>query len=206
MGYNFNNRTNEYTLSGNLTSELIDLYGLEVSYIKTQKVNSIRTLSEYQYLRADNDSVFKVSVYPENTGGYDNQNDLLSKFGMMMFDNISMYISKKTFSTVFEDLEFQKGVGDLIVMPSKQIFEIADVESQVPGINNMFLYSNQKNVYLLKLKPYNFNQDQINITNDDAIPDFSAIFDNSIREEEKLIQETSSKSIKQLDPVFGDLG
>jgi hypothetical protein len=206
MGFNFNNYGNEYTLSNNLTSELIDLYGLTVSYIKTEKVGATKTLSEYQFLRANNESVYKINVYPENTAGYDNQTDLLSKFGMLMFDNINMYISRNTFEIVFPNEDFLRAVGDLIVMPSKQIFEIADVEAQVPGLNNMFLFDNQKNVYLLKLKPYNYNQDQINIVGDEGIPDFSSIFDNQAKIDEKSDQQTESKIVKNMDPVFGDLG
>ena len=206
MGFNFNNYDNEYTLSDNLTAELIELYGLTVSYIKTEKVGKTKTLSEYQFLRADNESVYKINVYPENTAGYDNQNDLLSKFGMLMFDNINMFISRTKFETIFPDKDFLRAVGDLIVMPSKQIFEIADVEAQVPGLNNMFLYDNQKNVYSLKLKPYNYNQDQIDIVGDIDIPDFSSIFDNQAKIDEKVDQQAESKAIKNMDPVFGDLG
>lgn len=206
MAYNFNNYDNEYTLSGNLTAEVIDLYGLTVSYIRTEKVNKSLTLSEYQFLRADNSSVFKVNVYPENTAGYDNQSDLLSKFGMLMFDNINLFISKNQFLKVFPNKDFLRGVGDLIVMPSKQIFEISEVEAQVPGLNNMFLYDNQKNVYSIKLKPYNYNQDQINITNDADIPDFTEIFDMQAKIDEKIDQQNQSKVVKNLDPIFGDLG
>jgi hypothetical protein len=206
MAYNFNNNANEYELSGNLTAEMIDLYGLQVSYIKTEKVSKDKLLSEYRFLRADNDSVYKVMVYPDNTSGYDNQNDILSKFGMMMFDTISLYISARVFKTIFPDENYQTGINDLIVMPSQQIFEISEIEAQVPGLNNMFLYDNLKNVYTLKLKPYNFNQDQIEITDDPDIPDFGAIFDMANKDIEKTVQNAESKAVKNLDNVFGDLG
>lgn len=206
MAYNFNNNANEYELSGNLTAEMIDLYGLQVTYIKTEKINKNKLLSEYQFLRADNDSVYKVMTYPDNTAGYDNQSDLLSKFGMMMFDTISLYISARVFKTIFPDENYQTALADLIVMPSKQIFEISDVEAQVPGLSNMFLYDNQKNVYLLKLKPYTFNQDQIGITNDPDVPNFGDVFDMANKELEKNEQQLQSKVVKNLDSVFGDLG
>lgn len=206
MGYNFNNYSNEYQLHGNLTSELINLYGFVTKYIKTTKVNSDRIFNEIQNLRADNSSVYDLAVYPENTGGFDSQNDILSKFGIMSFDSINLFVSFSAISVIHTDGQIQRAVGDLIVLPSKKIMEITEVEAQVPGMNNMFVYDNQKNVYILKCKPYNNNRDEIIISDTSLnIPNFDALFDIADKEADALEQNTQSKVVKHLDPVFGDM-
>jgi hypothetical protein len=205
MGFNFNNNNNEYSLYNSLTSELINLYGFNTSYIKTEKVNMDVIFGEIQNLRADNSSIYNVSVYPENTAGFSDQNDILSKFGILSFDSINLYISSETFLTIYPDGNVQRSVGDLIVLPSSKVMEITELESQVPGINNMYVYNNQKNVYLLKCKPYNNNHDELTITNLPDIPDFGALFDIANTTAEKTAQNVQSPTVKGLDAVFGDL-
>lgn len=205
MAYNFNNYSNEYSLHNNQTSEMIDLYGFTTNYIKTTKVNLDKIFNDIQNLRADNASVYSLSVYPENSGGFDNQNDILSKFGIMSFDSINLYVSASAYSLIYPDGNFKNGISDLVVLPSKKVFEITDIENQTPGVNNMFVYNNQKNVYILKCRPYNYNHDEISVTNTD-IPDFTHLFDIANKDAERLEQDTQSTVVKNLDPVFGDIG
>lgn len=206
MGYNFNNYSNEYALSGRLTNELINLYGFNVNYIKTIKVNLDRIYGEITNLRADNDSVYNLSVYPENTAGFNDQNDILSKFGIMSFDSINLFVSYSGYSEIYPDDNFKNGVGDLIVLPSKKVFEITEIDNQVAGVNNMFVYNNQKNTYLIKCKPYNFNHDEITITNNVDIPDFTALFDIANKAADKVEQDAQTTVQKNIDDVWGDLG
>ncbi len=205
--YNFNNYSNEYSLHNDITAEFIDLYGFKTTYIKTTKVNMDKIFGEIQNLRADNSSVYSVSVYPENTSGFDNSNDILSKFGILSFDSINLFISARTYEIVYPLGDVQKGVGDLIVLPSNKIMEITDVEHQVQGLNNMFVYGNQKNVYNIKCKPYNYNHDEIDVSATlPDIPDFGHLFDIANKEAEVTEQEVQSTVVKNADDVFGDLG
>lgn len=205
MAFNFNNYSNEYSLYNGVTAELIDLYGFGTTYIKTTKVNVDRIYNEIQNLRADNSSVYNINVYPENTSGFDNQNDILSRFGIMSFDTINLFISARTYITVYPDGMFKNGIGDLIILPSKKIFEITEIENQVQGVNNMFVYDNQKNVFVIKCKPYNYNRDEIVIT-DPSVPDFGHLFDIADKEADEVEQNMQSTVVKNADPVFGDLG
>ena len=209
MAWNLNNKPREYELSGRLTAEFIDIYGLSVDYIVTEKVSQDLVLGEFTHMRADNDSVFRVSVYPENTAGFDNQNDLLSKFGILNFDSVNLFISSAKMALVHPDGNYQKAHGDIIVLPSGKFFEITDVENQVMGLNNMFTYSNQKNVYLLKCKPYNYNRDELNVSNlssDLDLGNLDSIFDMEQQVLEKEATEEQSTKVDGLDPVFGDMG
>lgn len=205
MAWNLNNKPNEYNLSGKLTAEFIDIYGLEVSYVKTEKVNPDVILGEFTHLRANDNDVFRVNVYPENTAGFDNNNDILSKFGILNFDSINLFISSTSMGRLYPDGFVQKGHGDIIALPSGKVFEITDIESQVMGLNNMYTYDNQKNVFMLKCKPFNYNRDEI-ITSDINLGSLADVFDLEEQSLEKSAQEAQSTSIPTLDPVFGDLG
>jgi hypothetical protein len=247
-GYNFNNYSNEYSLHNSVTAEFINLYGFTLKYIKTTKVNLDSIFGEIQNLRANDSDIFEVSVYPENTAGFDNQNDILSKFGILSFDSINLFISASVLEPIHNN-QVQKAIGDLIVLPSGKVMEVTELEAQVPGVNNMFVYDNNKNVYMLKCKPYNYNHDEFNTTTSittsvaethdgnvyyrdgntyladglvnppsttvttteetavtGGFMDFGALFDLADREAEKVTQNTQSLVVKNLDPVFGDLG
>jgi hypothetical protein len=205
MAWNLNNKSNEYQLSGKLSKEMIDIYGLNVTYIKTEKANPDLVLGEFTHLRADNSSVFHVNVYPENTGGFDNNNVILSKFGILNFDSVNLFISAFTYATIYPDSDYQKGHGDLIALPSGKIFEITDIESQVLGLNNMYTYKNQKNVYMLKCKPYNYNRDEIAV-DDINFETLDSMFDIEENYAEKTAVEAQSTALNNVDSVFGSLG
>jgi hypothetical protein len=205
MAWNLNNKSNEYRLSGKLSSEMIDIYGLNVTYIKTEKANPDLVLGEFTHLRADNSSVFHVNVYPENTAGFDNNNDILSKFGILNFDSVNLFISSIRYNEIYPDEDYQKGHGDLIALPSGKVFEITDIESQVMGLNNMYTYKNQKNVFMLKCKPFNYNRDEIAV-DDINFESLDTMFDIQETYAEKTAVEEQSTLLNNVDEVFGSLG
>lgn len=207
MSWNLSNNITDYNLNGLLTDELITITGFEVKYIKSVKMNKDKIFTEITHLKSDNESVFTVYVQPENAAGFDSHNDLFSKFGILNMDSIELHISSTSFLTVYPDKQFQNGVGDLLLLPSGKLIEVIDVNSQVNGLNNMFVYDNQKNVYTLKCKPYNYNFDEIaQIQSNQDISDFGVLFDIENKTLDKIEQDSLSKIVKNLDPVFGDLG
>lgn len=223
MSWNFNQKSVEYKLYGSLTDELINQFGLLVKYVVTNKMNGDLLLGEFSHMEANNDNLFDVYMYPEDTSGYQLANDVMAKFGMLNYDTVKMFISRNSLLQINQEGDPTKHYGDLVIMPSRKVFEITDIEDQVHGINNLFTMANEKNVYLLTLKPYNYNHDELNIQNEpyeqETIPDFGKYFDIPERETEKVVQNTASVYdstssanngtgylIKGLDPVFGDLG
>lgn len=222
MSWNFNQKPVEYNLYGNLTNELISQFGVLVKYVVTSKVNGDLLLGEFSHISANNDNIYDVYMYPEDTSGYQLANDIMSKFGLLNYDTIKMFISKQSFLQIDSDIDPTKHFGDLVILPSRKVFEITDIEDQVHGINNLFTQSNEKNVYILTLKPYNYNLDEISLSNttqEEQIPNFDNYFDIPERIEEKIVQDSASDEqstvnipngegylIKGLDPIFGDLG
>lgn len=156
-----NNKANEYNLYGSMTAELIDIYGFEVTYIKTNKLGKDEVIGDITNF-SFNDSL-QIMVMPDNLDGVmEERGDFLNKFGFFTNDGINLYLSADTMKNIVgEDLEFNKCYGDLIKLPSGKFLEIVSVEHQVPGINNQYVYSNIKKVFQFRCKSFNFNFDNL---------------------------------------------
>lgn len=223
MAWNLNNKKQDYALSKTVTNEFIDMYGLIVRYFSTELIHEDNILNEFQHVKIDNTNAFDISVYPEDTAGFQNNDDILSKFGFMSSTSTNFFISAKTVDFIMDSQkEITQMIGGVIKTPSGKLLEITNIDIEVPGINNMFLYNNQKNVFMLKTKPFIYNSDEIdNETklemefdddisypkpNGDLVPDMSYVF--GIAETADLtkskVKEESTIPIGY-DPVFGNL-
>jgi hypothetical protein len=160
MAWNLNNYSNEYELFNSQTDESIDIYGLTVQYIKTEGQNLDEIFGEYTHKKLKQDGVIDINVLPENAEDFDMIGNTFSKFGFIQTEVFNCYASVSTTDTLgYEDIRTQC-VGDIILLPNGKKFEITFVEHEVPGTNNMFTYSNKKNVYMFKAKLWNYNGDE----------------------------------------------
>lgn len=218
MAWNLNNKSQDYKLSATLTNQLIDTTGVPVQYVKTTLIGVDSIFNEHTNITTDLSGVYEVYVKPENPEGFDD-NDMLSKFGFLSFTSINLFISHNSMEEIFPNIqEIPSTVGDLILLPSGKWLEIVDIEVKVPGINNMYVYKNQKNVYILKCKPYSYDNDQVegvvdqlSMENDESlsVPDLSDIFNMDIPQESKDVVEAESTKGDDTDlinPIFGELG
>lgn len=223
MAWNLNNKKQDYALSGAVTHELIDMYGLVVRYFSTELINEDNVLNEFQHLKIDNIKSFDISVYPEDLEEYKNNDDILSKFGFTSTSSTNFFISAKTVSKILDSQnDITQMIGGVIKVPSGKLLEITNVDIEVPGINNLFLYNNQKNVFLLKTKPYAYNIDEIDndtklemefdedisypTPSGDLVPDMSYVFgiDETATTTKTKVKEESTIPVGY-DPVFGNL-
>lgn len=173
--YNFNtNESAEYDLNTELIDECINLYGVQTKFLVVQKLNSDDTIfGDYSSIKTDNSKIFDVFMMPENSDSWDSGGYNFSEFGMLNNDSCTVFVSKNSVQNIIE-LDFKELYSNLVVMPNNKIMEVTDVQFEVPGVNNLFTYSNSKSVYKLTLKPYSakltdeINQnDVINNDNDD---------------------------------------
>lgn len=159
---NFNSTAQpEYSLYTDMTDELINLYGIEIKYLIAEKINNDDLIfGDYSHLKTDSSKSFKISALPENSDTWDNTGINFSQFGLVNLDNISLFVSKKTVLGIYPDIESSRGfegiIGNLIVLPNNKIMEITDIQFEVPGVNNLFVNSDQKSVYKFSCKPYDF--------------------------------------------------
>lgn len=153
MNFNFSNQP-EYTLNTQLTTEMLSLYGVLTKFVKTEKINfDMNVFGDYSHMKTNNSDVYDIYMLPENTEDWDTESYGFNNMGLTNFDNITLFASKSSFDGI---AEIQQIVGNLIVFPNNKIMEITDADPTVPGVNNLFTYSNEKNVYRLTCKPYNF--------------------------------------------------
>ena len=160
MGFNLNrNNHPDYNLKMSQISELINMYGVEVDFLYTEKVNVDRLLQDFSHLKFKEKDSKKIYLLPENPNGFDGDYNW-NLFGLQNNLIVNFFISSKTVEEILK--EKNKDINEiynfltnkLIVLPSGVIFEITDVSSLVEGVNNLFLYSDIKSVYKLTTRVY----------------------------------------------------
>ena len=219
--FNFNIKQNEYKTYGGLSAELIDLYGFELTYIKTTLLGHDKVINDIQNFGTD--KTLKIMAYPENAEQFDERGDILNKFGLFTMDSMNLFISAETVSRICNENEVPSMVGDLILLPSGKYLEITSIEHQVPGINNQFVKNYSKNVFLVRCKTYSYNHDEIptqsdldeNITlNDKGLEQVFGIIGTDIdsptehgKETKETIRQKQEDSplVKNVDAIFGYL-
>ena len=159
MGYNFNNYTEEYSLFRDMTEEQIDLFGLEIKYVKSTNQNMDMIFGEFTHKKLKQDGVVSMFVLPENSEEFDGMS-VFGKFGFIQNETFNCFVSAKTLEKLGYESPRTQIVGDIIVLPNGKKFEVTFVEHEVKGMNNMFPYANQKNVYMMKTHIWNYNIDE----------------------------------------------
>ena len=162
--YNYNtNDAPEYDLNTELIDETINLYGVPTKFLVVQKLNSDDTIfGDYSSIKTDGTKIFDVYMMPENSDSWDSGGYNFSEFSLINNDSTVVFVSKNSVENIIE-LDFKELYGNLVVMPNNKIMEVTDVQFEVPGVNNLFTYSNAKSVYKLTLKPYSVKlTDEIN--------------------------------------------
>ena len=203
---NLNIPLNEYQLNATLADEVIRIYGVPLKLILSEKINEDSVFGDFSHLKVDNTSIFEIYGFPDNADEYEAGEALSSNFGFMGETNVDIYISKFSFDKIFKDknIELDKIVNSLIVLPSQKVLEITDLKVETPSINNLFMFNNLKNCYRLKCRSYHFKeQDELssdmfnsNSTDNDYLDT------NELKTLESYFDELTN--IKENpDPVFG---
>jgi hypothetical protein len=179
MNFNFStdDSTNpEYELFRSTTEELINLYGIKIKYIITEKVNQDDIFGEHTHIKVDNEKVHEFFAKPEETDTWGGEGDLYSKFGLQNLDTMNIYVSRSDMEKVHPEIALREGRatienlphGNLVVFDSNKIMEVTDMKlsSDTFGNNNVFDSNLAKNVYKLSLKTYIANRDDYSAAED----------------------------------------
>jgi hypothetical protein len=153
---NFTNQ-NEYQLNESLTVECINLYGVPVKYLITEKINRDDTVfGDYSHMKSDNANIFDLNVLPENSENWDQGGYSNTSFGLINYNNVTLFVARASFDNIPDTNEetVDAIVGNLLVFPNNKIMEITDLSYFTEGINNLYTYPDQKTVYKLTCKPY----------------------------------------------------
>lgn len=197
MNFNFTHK-NEYVLNVNLIDEAIRLYGIDAKILVTDKNNvDIEVFGDWSSVKTDNKNIFDVHLLPANADDLDRGNYMFSDFGLNIQDSCEVFISAKEVSKY--NLDMHTMLSSLVIFPSNKVMEITNVEWQVPGINNLWAYSDAKSAYKLTLRAYEFKLHDFegNMNNSDLV--------NTLETESKEDTEIQYENYDVLDGYFETL-
>jgi hypothetical protein len=159
----------EYELFRSTTAELINLYGVPIKYLITEKVNQDNLFGEHMSLKVDNEAVHEMHALPSEFDNWGGDMNMFGKFGLQDMANIDIYLSRDDMETIHPDLTNREGSvsienlpnGNLVIFGNNKIMEVTDFELSTAdhGNNNVFTSDRHKNVYKLSLRSYIANRD-----------------------------------------------
>ena len=195
MNFNFTNQ-NEYQLNTSMTEEMINLYGVLTKLLITEKINRDDVVfGDYSHLKSDSSKIYDIYMLPETSEDWDTSSTAFTNFGLVNFDNVSLFIAKSSLDplpdTIDEPLNL---IGNLIVFPNNKVMEITDSEWSVPGVNNLFTYNDAKSVIKVTCKPHDFKLinelDTVDISAEEDVPYetldhyFNELIDEAVKQDE----------------------
>jgi len=156
--------TNEQLLIEDLIIESIKQYGMDVYYIPRESRDSIDKLFGEDTLKKFRNA-FSIEMYLEDVMGMEGNQDIISKFGLELDDEMRFLVARRRFNQAIpRNIMKRPREGDLIYVPLVQnFFEITFVEHEN---EQAMMYTLGKGrggnvyVYALKLKQFVFSEEQ----------------------------------------------
>lgn len=199
MGFNLNfTHKNEYSLHNNIISEAISLYGVQCKLIITFKQNiDFTVFGDWSNIKTNGQNIFDIDVLPSDQSDIERQDYQFTEFGLNYLYSNEVFISSKSLAKLGINLEALYSA--LIVFPSNQVMEITDVDFKVPGVNNLWAYTDLKSVIKLTLNSYQFKLHD-DIQDKDLVNTLEVEGDSPEKIEENI--EISDENFKVLDNYF----
>lgn len=160
INLNFTHK-NEYKLHNDVIAEAISMYGTECKLILTQKQNVDESVfGDWSNIATNGTNIFDVHVLSVDQDDIERTEYQFTDYGLNYLYNNAVYISTKELARY--RLSMESLYNSLLVFPSNQVMEVVNVEFKVPGINNLWAFSDTKSVLKLSLNTYQFKlHDQI---------------------------------------------
>jgi len=155
--------TQEQLLIEDLVIEALKIHSMDVYYLPRESRDQIDKLMGEEQLKQFT-SAYPIEMYLENTTAMEGEQDLITKFGLEIRDDMSLLVSRRRFNFTIPSL-VRPREGDLVFVPMMQnFFEITHVEHE----NNQAMFytlgrgrGGNVYVYALKLKQYVFSHEEI---------------------------------------------
>jgi hypothetical protein len=143
----------EQELLNSLTSEVIQVHGMNVFYIPRTIIKEDPLLSEDVLSKFS--TAYEVEMYLQSVEGFGGEGDLVSKFGLDVRDEVIFTVHVDRFNLATDmDTPLE---GDLIFIPmSKGLFEIKFVEDEIP-----FYQSGKNYIYNLTCELFQYSEEQL---------------------------------------------
>lgn len=161
----FNNFSNspEQRLIEDLMIETIKINGVDVYYIPNVNEEKRDLLYGEDPLKKF-DAAFPVEMYIVNVDGYEGEREFFSKFGLEIRNNMSVIMSKRSFSRWVPQTYIRPREGDLIYVPflsqNGEMYEIRYVNYSEAFyvLGNKYPY-----FYKLELEKFKYSQETIDV-------------------------------------------
>jgi hypothetical protein len=152
MNLNFTHK-NDYNLNKKLIDEMIRMYGIECKLLLVEK-NHVdpEVFGDWDSINTKCE-VKSIHLLPENADDMDHSYPF-GDFGFNTLDTSTVFLSAYEFEC--NSLTIKQLLSSLIVFPSNKVLEITDATHQVPGVNHLWSYSDEKSAYKLTLRTYEF--------------------------------------------------
>lgn len=119
----------EQELINSLTSEVIQIHGMDVFYLPRTLVKEDLIMGEDVLSKFS--TAYEIEMYLKTTEGFGGEGDLVSKFGLDVRDEVIFTVHKDRFELATDMAKPLE--GDLVYIPiSKGLFEIKFVEHEQP--------------------------------------------------------------------------
>ena len=143
----------EQELINSLTSEVIQVHGMDVYYLPRTLIKEDLILGED--VLAKFSSAYEIEMYLKGTEGFGGEGDLVSKFGLDVRDEVIFIVHKDRFNLATDmDKPLE---GDLVFLPmSKGLFEIKFVEHEQP-----FYQAGKNYSFDITCELYQYSEEQL---------------------------------------------
>jgi hypothetical protein len=151
----FQNTTShaEQELINSLTSEVIQIHGLDVFYIPRTLVKEDVLLGEDVLSKFS--TAYEIEMYLKGTEGFGGEGDLVSKFGLDVRDEVIFTVHKDRFELATDMVKPLE--GDLVFLPiNKGLFEIKFVEHEQP-----FYQAGKNYSFDITCELYQYSEEQL---------------------------------------------
>lgn len=160
----------EQNLYEDIVIEGLEIYGQVVYYLPRTIVAEDRIFGDDIPSRFS--SAYKVTMYIENTEGFDGEGDLFTRFGVEIRDEATFIVARRKWDKLINRYDNDVTVerpkeGDLIYLPlSKSLFEIMHVEHEQP-----FYQLSNLPTYKMRCQLFEYNDEDL----DTGVEDIDAI-------------------------------
>lgn len=142
-----------------LTVETIKVTGQDILYIPREYFKEDQIFGEDIQSRFN--KAYKLEVYIQNVFAFDGQMDVVTKFGVIITDRMTIQLAKRRFNEEIRSREpeiLRPREGDLIYFPfSGTIFEINRLEDEIP-----FYQLGTLTCYTLTLETFSYSHEEFN--------------------------------------------
>ena len=160
----------EQTLYEDLMIEQLKIYGQDVFYIPRTLVKEDNLFGEDTLSKFGD--AYLIEMYFENVEGYEDEKEIMSKFGLQMNEDVTFVVARRRFEQLVSHdsnliVKTRPNEGDLVYFPKvNKIFEISFVDHDDP-----FYQVHNVPAFKLKCKTFEYGGEDIDtgITEIDAI-------------------------------------